>query len=407
MPRFNRRGYGVHARNLTAARVHRDAEHLLLQYVDDRAAVRLVLDQCSTSAGVQHPHRPDRLNRGEEVQVLVHHVPAVVVVPPLAPDRDRHEVVAVLVLERGVYGYDLRAELRQRVLTVVLPPVALEQITLLHTRGALVQGGPRTSPAVRVTYVGVLEVPQPRLVLAKLRAERLSGGAPQRVVLLRLYGEPQQCGVVLAAKNTRGEIVLVPRGHNEHDLRPGGETGLQRVLPLIPDTRSGGWAVRLYAVLDRVVYEKQVRRVARDAGHNAAAYHAPLMIVQLKLGGAVDLPDAYAEKRAAIVENLFLVPAAESLRRFLVVACLDDAIGRVLAEIPARESLGQRHGFTVLRRALHDEDVVCIPRLCLDELLHGIGQKTGEPCVLPSRCGQREIVGIASSRQLARGEFGL
>ena len=193
----------------------------------------------------------------------------------------------------------------------------------------------------------------------------------------------------------------MPRRHDHDDLRLGRETGLEGVYPFVPQLRPVGQAVRLLPVLHRVVDNHQVRGVTGYAGHDAAADHAPHMVVELKFRGAVDPPDLNAEQVLPVLPDLFLVPPAEALRRLVVVTAQNHAPLRKAAKCPGRKRLGQRHGLAVLRRCLHDQDVIRVARVGLQERLDLVCQVRGHPGRLPVwRVHEGQIVRVVPSRQL-------
>ena len=238
----------------------------MLQHVDDRAAVRLILDQHRPRHRVQRPRRPDRLQRLRERHALVQAVAEVVVVhTPLAPDRDRHIVARVRLLKRSVDRDDLRAEPVDLLRVVVPPPLAVDDVAALHPGRAHVQGRPRSRAALRVVDIGGLEVRQPRRVLTKLRAQGLPRLAAKRVVLLSFHRQPDETGVLFRLENAGSQIILVPRRHDHDDLRAGSQSGLDTVLPLLPDLPAPCVAVCLFTGFDGVVDDDELGRVACDA----------------------------------------------------------------------------------------------------------------------------------------------
>ena len=138
MPAFNGRADSVHPGDLSALRIHRYAEHLFLQHVDDGAAVGLVFDQYRPGTRVQHSHLLDGRQGAAEVQVPVQTVPAVVVVIPFTPDLNGHIVVVLVPLERGIHTDDLGAKRRDLFRVVIFPPVPVDQVTALNPGAALV-----------------------------------------------------------------------------------------------------------------------------------------------------------------------------------------------------------------------------------------------------------------------------
>ena len=241
------------------------------QRLDDRAAVGLVLDENVHRLREQSPDRANGLHRSREVHVPVEAVSQIVESASLAPDFDCHEVVAFLVLEGRVHRDDRRAEARDVAGAVHLPPLALDDVAALHARGALIQRLPRAQAALlRVAQIARLELLQPGVVFTELRAERIAHAAAQEIQLLGLDRQPYLLHVWLHTQEPCSQVVLVPRCHDDDDLRTSGKSGLESVLPLGPQLAAVGLAIRLLAVLDGVVDDEQVGRVARDAGHHAA-----------------------------------------------------------------------------------------------------------------------------------------
>jgi hypothetical protein len=135
----------------------------------------------------------------------------------------------------------------------------------------------------------------------------------------------------------------VPRGHDDDDLRSGGETGFDGVLPFIPDLAAPSLRVRFLTGLDRVINDDQIRRVARDAATDATAQNAAAMGgFQFNGVGTVDVANLDAEQLAALFFDLLLVPSHEASGKVIVVSGHDDAPIRVLAQYPRRQTL--RHG---------------------------------------------------------------
>ena len=120
------------------------------------------------------------------------------------------------------------------------------------------------------------------------------------------------------------------------------------MLPLAPQLLAVRLRRALLGVLDGVVYDDQVGRVARDAGHNAPADHLAPTVGQLELVRCPDAPLFHAEQLRPELLDLFDVLPPEPLGRVVVVAGLDDPVARIPAQIPAGEALRDRDA--VMRR---------------------------------------------------------
>ena len=125
---------------------------------------------------------------------------------------------------------------------------------------------------------------------------------------------------MLVGKHSRRKIILVPRCHDDDHLSPRRETGLDRVLPLLPHLCAEGLAVGLLAVFNRVIYNDQVRGVAGDARTQTATDEPARVIAQLKLHSPVDIAYLDAEQRLPELLYLLFVAPTELLREVLVVA---------------------------------------------------------------------------------------
>ena len=194
----------------------------------------------------------------------------------------------------------------------------------------------------------------------------------------------------------------MPRRHNDDDLRPRCQTGLEGILPLRPQLAAVGLAVRLFAVFDRVVDDEQVCRVARDAGHHAARDHAAPAVAQLKLGRRPDVALLKAKERRAELLDLLDVLPAKAFGRVVVVTRQDHAVAREAAQVPARKALRDRHGLAVLRRRFNDENVICVPRVLLDELLNLVRQIVAHARPLPQiAVNVVQVAPVGLARQLA------
>ena len=269
--RFDGRRDRVDARELAAQGIDRDAEHLPLQGLDDGRAVGLVLDQHAPGRGIELCDRADGRQRAGKVQVPVEAIAQVVVFSQLAPDLHADKVVVLPALEGGVHADDFGRKARDLRRVVAPPPAAPDEVSLLPARRALVQRRPGAPSALRIGEVGGLELPQPAFVLAQLRAEGLAGAAAHRVALLRLQRQAQQLGVVLRSQDPRGQVVLVPGRHDQDHLAARRQARFQRVLPFLPQSFAEDGGVGLLPVFHRIVDDDQLRRIAGDAGHDAAA----------------------------------------------------------------------------------------------------------------------------------------
>ena len=125
----------------------------------------------------------------------VHAVPEIVVVPQLAPNLDRHEVVGSRVLEGGVNGDHRAPEGRDILRIVISPPFPPHDITAFRARAALVQSLPCSHAAVcRVVQVARLELGQPRIVFPKLRGQCVTHRTAKEIHLLSLNRQADQGG---------------------------------------------------------------------------------------------------------------------------------------------------------------------------------------------------------------------
>ena len=352
MPAFNRWAHRVHSGHLPAQRLNGDAEHLALQDLNDRRSVRLVLDQHGPRVRIQPPHRPDGRQRPRKIQMPVQAISQIIVVPALAPNRDRHEVVVLRALERRVHRNDLRAEARHGLRIIKSPPVPPHQISAFNARRALVERHPRPRPALRVGEIRPLEFRKPLRILPQLRAQRLAGLPAHRIMLFRLDRQPHQLHIRLALQDPRRQIILMPRRHDHNDLRARSQTGFQGILPFLPDLVPRRLGIGLLPVLHRVVDQNEICRIARNAGEQAARDDAPHPVAQLQLRRPVYAADLNAEQVLSEPPDLLLVPPQKPLREALVVRRHDDPRLRMLSQIPARDGFRHRHAFPVLRRRL-------------------------------------------------------
>ena len=317
-----------------------DADELLPQRLDDGAAVGLVLDQDVSGIREQPPNCADGFHRTREIQMLVDAVAKVVVDAPLAPDLDGDEIVILAGFECGVHADDGGPEGLDLLRIVVPPPLTPDEITAFHPGRALEKRLPGSQAALfRVVQVALLKLSEPFVVLADLRYKGIADLPPKEIVFLRLHRQPDQPNVVLPLEDTSRQVVLVPRGHNEDDFRPGSETGLQCVLPLAPQLLPVDGAVRLFPVFNGVVDDEQIRRVACDSGHDAPGNHAPPAVRQLELSLGPDGPLFQAKKGAAELLHLLQVLPPEPFGRVVVVTGLDDPVFGIPPQIPAGKAL--------------------------------------------------------------------
>ena len=188
----------------------------------------------------------------------------VVTRPELRPDRNRHEVVVLAALEGCVNGDKGRTPLADVLGIVELKPILLDDITALDAGVAHIHCRPCTGTAGRVVLVGSLEVSQPSIILTQLRTQCLAGFPTQRVAILRFHRNADNSDVRLTRNDTRHQIVEVPRGSYDDDLRSSRQTGLDGAEPCRPQLLTEGRGVRFHAVLDRVVYDDKVAGVTGD-----------------------------------------------------------------------------------------------------------------------------------------------
>ena len=341
VPALNGGGDGVHTGDLAAFRCEADdPDELFPQRLDDGAAVGLVLDQDVSGIREQSPNCADGFHRTRKIQMLVDAVAKVVVDAPLAPDLDGDEIVILTSFECGVHADDGGPEGLDLLRVVVPPPLAPDEIAAFHPGRALEKRLPGSQAALfRVVQVALLKLPEPFIILADLRYKGIADLPSKEVMLLCLHRQPDQPNVVLPLEDTSRQVVLVPRGHNEDDFRPGSETGLQCVLPLAPQLFPVDGAVRLFPVFNGVVDDEQIRRVSRDAGHDAPGDHAPPAVCQFKLGLRPDAARFQAKKGAAELLHLLQVLPPEPFGRVVVIAGLDDPVFGIPPQIPAGKAL--------------------------------------------------------------------
>ena len=225
-------------------------------------------------------------------------------------------------------------------------------------------------------------------------------------MLLRLHRQPDQPNVVLPLEDTSRQVVLVPRGHNEDDFRPGSETGLQCVLPLAPQLLPVDGAVRLFPVFNGVVDDEQIRRVSRDAGHDTAGNHAPPAVCQFKLCLRPDAARFQAKKGAAELLHLLQVLPSEPFGRVVVVTGLDDPVFGIPPQIPAGKALRDGNRLPALRRGFDNQDVVGVPCVCLHKPLDLIGQEIAHAGPLPGGIvNVVQVSPVAAPRQLPSAQL--
>ena len=286
--------------------------------------------------------------------MLFKSVPTVVVVAELTPHLNRHIVIGLCILKRRVNTDDRGAEGGDVFAVICLPPRALYDVAALCSRGALKQGAPCSQAAVAgVIQVALLELLQPSVVLTELRAQCVTYRTTQQVVFFGLDGQAHQRHVLLVLQNTRGKVVLVPRCHDDDHLRLGLKTGLQGVLPLVPNLVAVVLAVRFFAVLNGVVNNQQVGRVARDARFDTGTEHPAPAVAQLKLVCCPNGPRLQTKKGSAELLDLLHVLSSELLRRVVVVARLNDSVLWVSPQIPTGKALRHGQRLTMLRRRFY------------------------------------------------------
>ena len=288
---------------------------------------------------------------------------------PSSPALDADEVVVLRPLEAGVNGKDALGHLRQCARPVPAPPFPQDQVALLRAGCALVQGVPAAHALC--AHHGCPEALQPPVVLADLRAQGRPDGPSQWVLrAVALAGQAQQGHIGVVFQQPPGQVLLVPPGQDQDHLCPRRQAGFHTVVPFSQDPRPDGGAVRLLAVADGVVNDHQVAGVAGDAAANAAAAHPAPVSQDLKVRLFPAVPgQGDAEQLPPVFLDLPAVEQAELLGEAVAVAYLDNALIRVVSQVPAGQRLCQVHAFSVLGRLRDDEDVIGVSRFLLQKVL--------------------------------------
>ena len=299
-------------------------------------AVLFIANGGGPVAAHQAEQRLGAAGQVEPVADAVDHI--VVAVGALADDPHRCEVAARLALARGgVDQDDLGAGGRRA--GPVVQPLFLELATADRARALLVERRPGAWLAL-----GDLD----HLRREPLRPQWLARAPAQWVVLLRLHGQGDDPDALLAAvlldvgQQSPGQVVLVPTGHDEHQLAAGLHAGHEVVAPPGPLLVADGLAVGVLAALDRVVDDGQICAAACDRTANAGGEVLAL------LGRVPAAGSRRVGRQAALREDAGVLLAADNIShaaakpfgQFLGVRRGDDAVRRVAAQVPGGEGHG-------------------------------------------------------------------